>query len=244
MRCGRPWLGEHRARYRFVAELATSKCILDVGCGDGYGSLMMAAAGAEFVIGLDSSPGALAVSSYSRRVAYCRADATQLPLPASSMDLVTCFETIEHVAKPELLLREAARVLRSDGSVVVSTPNALRTQPRHGVPRNPYHVREFVPEEFVELLESVFDGVQVLGQRVDPQFGRSAFFDLPARPARLWDRVRLTGAKLRARLPMSAARLVSVTSQGRLRFPDESEFLFDEVAISDAHVLVGICCMD
>lgn len=56
-------------------------------------------------------------------VRFVCADATRLPFPAEAFDAVTMFDLLEHVPQHEHVVREAYRVLRPGGPVLVSTPN-------------------------------------------------------------------------------------------------------------------------
>lgn len=165
---GRVELGleiEHVSRYAYAASLLKSGRVLDDGCGAGYGSELLTRAGAE-VIGVDM---ALDVIQYCQRhyrhfgIKFFQTDCTQLPFPDELFDGVVSFEVIEHVKNYSGYLKETARVLRPGGVLIISTPNK-RMYSDHRTYRNPYHVHEFYPDEFKELLSSYFDNVQLLGQ--------------------------------------------------------------------------------
>src|SRR5204862_756713 len=109
---------EHRVRYRWAATAAEGKAVLDAGCGAGYGSAILADAGARSVTGLDIDPGAVAgaASSYGKvgAIEFVRGDVRELPFEDRSFDLIVCFETIEHVEDPDTALDELRRVLREE----------------------------------------------------------------------------------------------------------------------------------
>ena len=125
--------------------------MLDAACGEGYGTALLAAAGARSATGVD-------VDERSSRMPASRypaadfvvGDVRELPFEDASFDLVVCFETIEHVDDPERVLSELDRVLAADGLLLVSTPNKHQY-----LVENEYHRREFIHEEFVELLQAV-----------------------------------------------------------------------------------------
>ncbi len=146
-------LQEHLARYRFARERARGR-VLDVACGTGYGTALLGG------VGVDLSLEAL---RYARRhpARYVAADAARLPFPRV-FDTVVSFETIEHVADPARFVAECARVLKPDGTFIVSTPNRELWSPRSPKPLQRYHVREFNRKEFLEILKP-FE-VQLFGQ--------------------------------------------------------------------------------
>jgi len=152
-------LAEHLARYRLAAQLAPGRRVLDVACGEGYGSRMLAAAGAESVTGADVDPATVAHVAERHGVEAVVADIRELPFPDDAFDLVISFETIEHVHESERALAELSRVRAPGGLVVISTPNA-----KEYLVDNPFHVREFEHEEFVALLEQRFAKVRLLFQ--------------------------------------------------------------------------------
>lgn len=166
-----PWLrNQHLARYRWASSLAKDRRVLDAACGTGYGSRLMAEAGALHVTSIDISPEAALAARRSGDfgfLRFVRADATRLPLRDGAIDLYACFETIEHVEEDEALLREARRVLVPGGRFLCSTPNRDLLSPGLTIrdrPANPYHVREYSISEFRSLLARFFPRVELFGQ--------------------------------------------------------------------------------
>ena len=146
-------LNEHLSRYYFASRFASSRSVLDLGCGSGYGSAILARS-ARYVIAVDISSEAI---SYARQsypqpgIHYLIANCSRLPISTGSLDLVVCFEVVEHLNEQQQLLEETARVLKPDGLLVISTPNRLYyTEERREL--NPYHTREFNFDEFSSYL--------------------------------------------------------------------------------------------
>lgn len=94
--------------------------VLDLGCGKGRFARALAALGAE-VVGVDLSASMLAEASGFDRA---RASARSLPFAESVFDVVVAVEVLEHVGAVEPVLREARRVLRPGGRLLVVDKNA------------------------------------------------------------------------------------------------------------------------
>ena len=116
---------EHLHRYLMAREFVAGKVVLDIACGEGYGSALLAEAAAR-VIGVDISPEAVAHASavYGRpntmfQVGHC----AEIPLSRASVDAVVSFETIEHHAEHEAMFMEIKRVLRPGGLLIMSSPD-------------------------------------------------------------------------------------------------------------------------
>jgi SAM-dependent methyltransferase len=155
---------EHVVRYLWAAGAVEGKDVLDVGCGTGYGCALLAAAGgAARCRGIDLAEEAVAKATEryggDERLEFVRGDAAALPVEDESIDAITCFETIEHVADPVSVVSEAARVLRKGGLFFVSSPNRAQYPPG-----NPYHVKEFLPDELRSLLSQSFPEVRLYRQ--------------------------------------------------------------------------------
>lgn len=102
--------------------------ILDIGAGRGelLGLLLRSLPARAFAC--DYQPGSFALPAVPIEQVDLNTDA--LPYPGDSFDLVTCSEVIEHVENYYLLLREAYRVLKKGGLLVVTTPNVLNMKSR------------------------------------------------------------------------------------------------------------------
>ena len=162
---------EHISRYRFAAQFAGGKRILDVGCGAGYGTALLAESAAD-ALGFDLAEDAVRyASAHYGNVRFRVASADRFPLPTDSRDLITAFEVIEHLEDWRTLLTESHRVLADDGLFFVSTPNkSYYTEARAEAGPNPFHVHEFEFEEFAVALRGVFPFVQILAQNQQQVF--------------------------------------------------------------------------
>ncbi len=233
--------GEHRSRYHFAVTEARGKVVLDVACGTGFGAPILRGGGARAVIGFDLSWDALVACAPGDGTLFCNSDGTRLPVRDASFDMVTSFETIEHIPNYKDFLRELHRVLRPDGVLVMSTPNALHTKPVNGVPTNPYHVKEFTPAEFHELLSSQFGSVDVYGQRPSAEHRPCPYWEAPDIPRSLGSRLVAMSWKAAARLPRGAREGLWRAWRGVSFHPGEHDFVYETAGVEHAHVLVGVC---
>ena len=158
---------EHFHRYEVAKRFCAGKRVLDLGCGEGYGARSLQTAGASLVVGVDIAFAAVrnTTEKSGRSVMGAISDAARLPLADGSVDVVVCFEVIEHVSDPGLLVAEVRRVLALGGTFLVSTPNKS-VYNRGSTAPNPYHLCEMELDEFRLLLNSRFEHVKVFGQQV------------------------------------------------------------------------------
>ena len=158
---------EHWHRYHFAAPLVAGLDVLDVACGEGYGSALLATRAAT-VIGADIAPSAVehARARYAAvaNLEFRQADCAALPFADASFDAVVSFETIEHITAQEAFLDEIRRVLRPDGLLILSCPNKAEYTDRRGV-TNEFHVRELYRAELAALIASRFAHAVWYGQR-------------------------------------------------------------------------------
>jgi 2-polyprenyl-3-methyl-5-hydroxy-6-metoxy-1,4-benzoquinol methylase len=158
----------HRARYEFAADYVRGRRVLDIGCGEGYGSAMLSRSAPE-VVGVDYSPAAIshARQAYQgQNLRFESGDARQLTFSSGAFDAVTCFEVIEHIEDDESLLASVARVLRPGGWLILSTPNALVDVLFDAVRKEKYeyHVNSLAPRELARRVGRHFCQVKLYGQ--------------------------------------------------------------------------------
>jgi SAM-dependent methyltransferase len=158
---------EHMERYRFAVDLVgVGDKILDIACGMGYGAEMMATKGAAEVWGGDIDQQAIkeAKGKYKRENLHFRVmEVTQVPFEDNYFDLVVSFETIEHIDKYLNFIKEIKRVLKPGGQLIISTPDRKISQQLDI--QNPFHKKEFIKREMVDLLQTDFREIKCYGQR-------------------------------------------------------------------------------
>lgn len=156
---------EHLHRYSIAMELAKGKAVLDIASGEGYGANLLATV-AHSVVGVDIDSIAVkhATKKYRKEnLKFEVGDCNSIPLPDNSIDLAVSFETIEHIADHRQFIAELRRVLRPDGILIISTPNA--DVYHHGQEPNPWHVKELTKPEFLHLLKTEFRNTELATQR-------------------------------------------------------------------------------
>lgn len=239
----------HTSRYEFGARYVAGKTVLDIACGAGYGTNFLLSKGAKSVVGMDtdfqtiaSSIQETSLSSY-RQISLVNASATSIPVPDKSFDVIISFETIEHIADYSKCLKEFARVLADDGLLILSTPNALVTQPVNGIPRNPFHIKEFTPQELSNVLGQFFCSVNLLGQHIRGTVGSGDTLASHTRAIRPF--VELFPLSWRVALPnllprrVADALVFAVTSHNAVITNKDMEF--NAVNIDESPVVVALC---
>ena len=173
---------EHLHRYLQACEIAVGKVVLDIASGEGYGSAMLARRAGK-VIGVDISVDAVkhAHKRYKKEnLDYMAGSCADIPLPDASIDLIVSFETIEHHDQHEKMMQEFKRVLRSNGVLLISSPDKYQYSVEPGL-CNPYHIKELYQHEFKQLLGNYFKNVNYFGQRLI--FGSGIFAESLPTPA-------------------------------------------------------------
>lgn len=154
----------HFARYAIATPFVQGKKVLDIACGEGYGSHLLKQAGARQVVGVDVSNEAVnrAKKSFSAPgVEFMATDAASVEreFPLEYFDVVVSCETIEHIQDPARYLQSLKNVAKKDAVFIISCPNDYWYFPEDHQ-RNPYHVRKYRFDEFKELT------VGILGDNV------------------------------------------------------------------------------
>src|SRR5436309_14845799 len=159
------WFRRHLVVYEWIAGRVPGLDVVDMACGEGYGANVLAAA-ARSVVGVDANPEAHAhaAARYERANLRFVRDLVERFAPEDGCDAVSFLQTIEHLEDPGGVLDHMRAVLRPGGVAYISTPNVLTLAPK-GAERsgNPWHVREYKPQEYRELCERHFGQVDLLG---------------------------------------------------------------------------------
>ncbi len=149
---------DHIERYRFACKYAKGKSILDIACGVGYSSSMLIEAGAASYMGVDIKDdlARYASNTYgSEIVKFVVGDITTFNNNLT-YDMITCFETIEHVEQYETALKNLNKLLNPGGLLLISSPNRPITSPKalsiKDTPSNEFHTQEFTPDELLNSL--------------------------------------------------------------------------------------------
>jgi 2-polyprenyl-3-methyl-5-hydroxy-6-metoxy-1,4-benzoquinol methylase len=157
------WFRRHLAVYEWVAARCAGLDVVDIACGEGYGTDALARRAAQ-VTGVDANPEAFehARLKYTRPgVSFVR---NAVEWYAEPCDAVVFLQTIEHVERPDAVLDHFRKMLRPGGTAYVSTPNLLTLAPPGAEKSgNPWHLREYRAEEFRALCAGSFDSVELLG---------------------------------------------------------------------------------
>ncbi len=162
-----PWYSrrlfkEHKIRYLFVKKFVKNKIVVDIACGNGYGTYLLANSGARFVYGIDNNKKAIkrAKKNYQQKnINFILGNAEKIPLKSNLADVVVSFETIEHLKYPKKFLKETKRILKPGAVLILSTPNR-----EISYEDNPYHLKEYSLSE-LDFLLSVFSKKIYYGQR-------------------------------------------------------------------------------
>ncbi|MCA0972809.1 class I SAM-dependent methyltransferase [Halobacillus litoralis] len=148
---------EHIARYQFALPYVSGR-VLDLSCGAGYGTHMIAKQRkneVDEIVGVDIDEDIINYAKakyYHPHSSFVVADATdqQLPEKLGTFDAIVSFETYEHIEEEDQLLSNYKNLLRPGGTLIVSTPFGKGRGIECG---SPFHVHQITPEEFKGLFE-------------------------------------------------------------------------------------------
>lgn len=176
-----PWWGEHIHRYEEAAKLISKQQsnVLDIACGSGFGSNFLATL-RHNVVGGDISESAIEECNNKYKATnliYQVVNGLKVPFQDEHFDAVVSFETIEHTKEFMTMLNEFRRIVKSEGVVIISTPNFIVNSPK-GYIVNPYHAQEWEYHELKQILEKVFNRVEIYGQKYSRYDNRKLSFKI------------------------------------------------------------------
>jgi ubiquinone/menaquinone biosynthesis C-methylase UbiE len=163
-------------RHVFVYEvlkykLKDSDQVLEIGFGEGYGTHLISGY-VDSVIGLDVEEKAVEYANKkygSGNCSFQTYDGSKIPFEENTFDSIVSYQVIEHVEKDENFLKEIHRVLQDQGKLYLTTPNRLHRLAPGEEPWNPFHEREYSPEQLRELMDNIFSEVNIFGVNAEQE---------------------------------------------------------------------------
>lgn len=238
-----PYWGEHAARYLFALPFVENRSVLDIACGTGYGIAMLSEKAARVTgVDVDIEAARDAAAQCCNKSAVLLGDGLQLPFADETFDVLTSFETLEHLENRSRFLSELKRVLTGAGILILSTPNANYTKPLNGKPSNPFHVFEYTPDELRSELERHFRVDRFLGQTLDDSIAIPPFKDAQKRlPKSAVIQAKLFAWKVLNKTPVGIRESVSEAIWKKPFYPAEGDYRFLDERVSVAPVLIAVC---
>nr|WP_246596224.1 MULTISPECIES: class I SAM-dependent methyltransferase [Bacillaceae] len=166
---------EHIARYYFAQPYITGR-VLDIACGSGYGTKMLAKTCKKKIseiIGVDIAEEAIHYAQkkyYHPLLTFKVGDVTNANLrnELNTFDTIVSFETIEHVEDDKFFMEQMMSLLNPGGTLILSTPFG---QGRGKPTKEPFHIHQLTVEEFKGLFNNY--------SSVDFYFQRGVMFEPP-----------------------------------------------------------------
>lgn len=157
---------EHLDRYNYIINLTKDKKVLDIACGSGFGSYIIATEGnAKYVIGVDLDNNAIRYANHKfqhDKIKRFVGDAVKFKYE-EKFDIIISFETIEHIPDYKGFINNLHDNLNENGKLVISTPIIPFTTDK---PINPYHVIEWSYQDFTILLSEHFNIEEIILQNI------------------------------------------------------------------------------
>jgi SAM-dependent methyltransferase len=159
------WFRRHLAVYEWIGARVIGRRVIDMACGEGYGSEVLSR-GATSVVGVDANPEAHehARLRYQRQNLSFERGLVETHGEPGAYDAVVFLQTIEHVHDPVAVLEHFRALLAPEGAAYITTPNLLTLAPP-GADKsgNPWHLKEYRAHEFETLCRSTFQSVGMFG---------------------------------------------------------------------------------
>src|SRR4051812_25769405 len=155
-----PFFPAHLARYYFVANLLTNRRVFELGCGKGYGSIVLAqAAKSVTAVDLNEESISFAKTHYQKsNLEFILQDVREVPTALQeSFDAVVSFEVLEHLHQSDVpsYFQTVKDLLEKDGLFFISTPNH-EVVLKSGMPVPDFHINNLRSTELKGLLQQHF----------------------------------------------------------------------------------------
>lgn len=241
-----PIFMQHLAAYEYASQFTGDKIVLELGCGEGYGTVLLAKSASK-IFGIDYSKAAIDKAQKKYRadnIEFVCSDVNDLGFDDASFEVIIAFQFIEHLKDPRAVLLKIKSLLKPQGIFLLSSPNKKASIVQH-----PYHFREYDREELEGLLRNYFAKVEIYGLQFS---ARVAEFREKRRQASQ-GLARLDFLKLHQLLPrIIRQRLFDLAASGLSRkIYSENKDLLESITTADFRVakdnldnaidLIGLC---
>lgn len=156
--------------YEHAKQYILGKKVLDVGCGLAYGTTSMSNYALD-ITGIDYDRDTIEINKNKHKqhsnIHFQLNEVPPITQPDEFFDVVTVFQFIEHIHDRKSLLREAQRVLKKGGILLLTTPNIKKS-----LARNPFHVHEYTFDEMRKELSDIFTVVELSGLKGDEKVNK------------------------------------------------------------------------
>ena len=144
--------------YVEAANIVSGK-VLEIGCGWGRGLQLLTQAASQYT-GIDKNTDLIAAlrQEYPQSTFIAANIPPLTDLADNTFDYIVTFQVIEHIENDDLFIKEAHRVLKPGGKLLLTTVNR-----KFSLTRNPWHVREYYADELKNLMGKYFRSVQTQG---------------------------------------------------------------------------------
>ena len=128
-----------RDRLHWICSKVTGSCVLDVGCSQGIGPILLGRSGFK-VLGLDINPEAISFAegvlskelpTVQESVRFACVNFAQYPEDGEKFDTVIFGEVLEHLPRPDKFIEKAVALLSPGGHIVVTVPFGINDDPDH-----------------------------------------------------------------------------------------------------------------
>lgn len=161
-------LADHLARYEFFSKFVKDKKVLDIACGEGYGSNLFKLAGATDVFGADNDQDIIDQAKIKYRdVLFSVEEATHTSYSDNYFDVIFSFETWHYLKNYDKFIVEVNRILKPGGHFIFSVPNSkvIYFLPFGKRKLTEYYQKNFTKQILIQYLEPYFMIEHWYGQR-------------------------------------------------------------------------------
>lgn len=203
-------MGNHVKRYQFAKSFVTGKEVIEFGCGYGAGAVLLSPYVQRY-IGIDIDKDAISYAKNYIEKVFSNSQFFELNnfnnmSPTARADVVVCFEVIEHVKDPIALISMLKDMTKANGKILLSTPNGLSSNGNVTLFRSKFHIYEYSPLEFHNILKSHGE-VSYFGER------RKESLDVKSLSNRAEDLQRESNSNENSPLPLGKSRLFDIANK-------------------------------